>query len=361
MAHTGRRHMGDPVGLVAARLDALGRREVMDQARQQTPAMRSVTAGTAVTAMGRNGLGVVHQPLDLVPHVCPQTPLARLCASCIDATPRQRVAGHGWARGGLMPRATRWPPGAPEPRGPTGAGRLPSGRGPGLRHGAPATTRRPAAVWPSRHPGTRRHAVTGPGPVSRRSRPRAGGTRLALPHSPPLAGRGARAQTPRADDGAPDGHDGVLARRGGVGVSPPPRPPGAGRDVSAAHRPTAPAPHGTRGLPGCCRDAPAAHPWAMARGAQPPRRAPASAPAPGDTVCEVLGVTMHENEAGHAECRPYHSDLARGMPCLKTAAWYSCQKFLTSEYSLLIIPSTQSARETWRGLYYTKCQILNNL
>jgi len=84
MAPTGRRHMGDPVGLVAARLDALGRREVMDQARQQTPAMRSVTAGTAVTAMGRNGLGVVHQPLDLVPR---HAGSSRLLSGCTGGAP----------------------------------------------------------------------------------------------------------------------------------------------------------------------------------------------------------------------------------------------------------------------------------
>jgi transposase len=58
---------------------------VIDQATQQNPAMRIVTAGTAVKAMVLNGLGFVNQQLYLVPHFFQNKPTARLFASCIEA------------------------------------------------------------------------------------------------------------------------------------------------------------------------------------------------------------------------------------------------------------------------------------
>ena len=78
----------DHLGLVAGMFEALGITEVIDNATQQDPAMRSVTAGHAVKAMVLNGLGVVHQPLSLVPHFFQHTPIARLIAPGIQASHR---------------------------------------------------------------------------------------------------------------------------------------------------------------------------------------------------------------------------------------------------------------------------------
>ena len=67
--------------------DELGMAEVMDKATQQDPAMRLVTAGQAVKAMGLNGLGFVHQQLYLVPHFFQNQPTSRLIAPAIKASP----------------------------------------------------------------------------------------------------------------------------------------------------------------------------------------------------------------------------------------------------------------------------------
>jgi transposase len=75
----------DHLGLVAAMFDELGIGDVIDQATQQNPEMRIVTAGTAVKAMVLNGLGFVNQQLYLVPHFFQNKPTARLFASCIEA------------------------------------------------------------------------------------------------------------------------------------------------------------------------------------------------------------------------------------------------------------------------------------
>jgi Domain of unknown function (DUF4277) len=66
--------------------EALGITEVIDQATQQNPAMRMVTAGHAVKAMVLNGLGFVNQQLDLVPHFFQHKPLSRLIAPGIQAS-----------------------------------------------------------------------------------------------------------------------------------------------------------------------------------------------------------------------------------------------------------------------------------
>jgi Domain of unknown function (DUF4277) len=47
----------DHVGLVAGMFEALGITDVLERATQHDPAMRIVTAGHAVKAMGLNGLG----------------------------------------------------------------------------------------------------------------------------------------------------------------------------------------------------------------------------------------------------------------------------------------------------------------
>jgi transposase len=75
----------DHLGLVPIMFDELGIGDVIDQATQQNPAMRMVTAGTAVKAMVITGLGCVNQPRYRVPHVFPKKPTSRLFASCIAA------------------------------------------------------------------------------------------------------------------------------------------------------------------------------------------------------------------------------------------------------------------------------------
>jgi hypothetical protein len=78
--HVYRSHVLDHLGLVAGMFDALGMGEVMDQATQQNPERRIVTAGHAVNAMVLNGLGCVNQHLDLVPRLFQDNPLSRLRA-----------------------------------------------------------------------------------------------------------------------------------------------------------------------------------------------------------------------------------------------------------------------------------------
>jgi Domain of unknown function (DUF4277) len=53
----------DHLGLVAGMFEELGIAEVIDQATQQDPEMRIVTAGHAVKAMVLNGLGFLNQQL----------------------------------------------------------------------------------------------------------------------------------------------------------------------------------------------------------------------------------------------------------------------------------------------------------
>src|SRR5215510_6618115 len=76
----------DHLGLVAGMFEELGITEVMDQATQQDPEMRIVTAGHAVKAMVLNGLGFLHQPLYLVPHFFHNKPISRLIAPGIQAS-----------------------------------------------------------------------------------------------------------------------------------------------------------------------------------------------------------------------------------------------------------------------------------
>jgi transposase len=66
--------------------EELGITEVIDQATQQDPEMRIVTAGHAVKAMVLNGLGFVNQQLYLVPHFFHNKPLSRLIAPGIQAS-----------------------------------------------------------------------------------------------------------------------------------------------------------------------------------------------------------------------------------------------------------------------------------
>jgi Domain of unknown function (DUF4277) len=75
----------DHLGLVAGMFEELGITDVIDNATQQDPEMRIVTAGHAVKAMVLNGLGFVNQQLYLVPHflgvshLLHMTFLPRLC------------------------------------------------------------------------------------------------------------------------------------------------------------------------------------------------------------------------------------------------------------------------------------------
>src|SRR5437762_13526867 len=70
----------DPLGLVAGMFDELGLGDVLDQATHHNPAMRDLTVGEAVKAMGLNGLGCINQALSLVPRFLQNKPTARLIA-----------------------------------------------------------------------------------------------------------------------------------------------------------------------------------------------------------------------------------------------------------------------------------------
>jgi transposase len=76
----------DHLGLVAGMFEELGITEVIDQATQQNPETRIVTAGHAVKAMVLNGLGFLNQQLYLVPHFFQNKPIARLIAPGIQAS-----------------------------------------------------------------------------------------------------------------------------------------------------------------------------------------------------------------------------------------------------------------------------------
>ncbi len=76
----------DHLGLVAGMFEELGITEVIDQATQQDPEMRIVTAGHAVKAMVLNGLGFINQQLYLVPHFFQNKPISRLIAPGIQAS-----------------------------------------------------------------------------------------------------------------------------------------------------------------------------------------------------------------------------------------------------------------------------------
>jgi hypothetical protein len=78
----------DHLGLVAGMFEELGITEVMDQATQQAPARRLGTAGHAVQARVRNGLGVLNQPRYLVPHFFQHKPISRLIAPGMQARHR---------------------------------------------------------------------------------------------------------------------------------------------------------------------------------------------------------------------------------------------------------------------------------
>lgn len=68
----------DHLGLVAGMFDELGIGDVIDQATQQDPQTRDLTAGEAVKAMVLNGLGFVNQALYLVPLFFHHKPTYRL-------------------------------------------------------------------------------------------------------------------------------------------------------------------------------------------------------------------------------------------------------------------------------------------
>jgi transposase len=80
-----RRQIVDHLGLVAGMFDDLGIADVIDQATQQNPETRIVTAGHAVKAMVLNGLGFVNQRLYLVPMFFHHKPPHRLMAPGVEA------------------------------------------------------------------------------------------------------------------------------------------------------------------------------------------------------------------------------------------------------------------------------------
>ena len=75
-----RRPVLDHLGLVAGMFDELGLGDVLDRATHQHPTRRDLTVGEAVNAVVLNGLGCIHQALDLVPRFFQNTPTYRLIA-----------------------------------------------------------------------------------------------------------------------------------------------------------------------------------------------------------------------------------------------------------------------------------------
>src|SRR2546422_9762717 len=73
-------HILDHLGLVAGMFDELGIGDVLDHATHHNPAMRDLTVGEAVKAMGLNGLGFVSHALSLVPRLFQHKPTSRLIA-----------------------------------------------------------------------------------------------------------------------------------------------------------------------------------------------------------------------------------------------------------------------------------------
>jgi transposase len=73
----------DHLGLVAGMFEELGIEEVIDEATQQDPEMRIVTAGQAVKALVLNGLGFVNHQLYWVSHFFRNKPTYRLIAPAI--------------------------------------------------------------------------------------------------------------------------------------------------------------------------------------------------------------------------------------------------------------------------------------
>jgi hypothetical protein len=120
--HCYRRAPWDQLGRVAVLCDALVSGDGLDQAPQQHPAMRSVSAGTAVKAMGLKGLGFVHQPRDRVPPVFPHHPTFRRCASCLDPGLCRLPCGAGGWRRALPEGVTELSRPAPLPTPPLWSG-----------------------------------------------------------------------------------------------------------------------------------------------------------------------------------------------------------------------------------------------
>jgi hypothetical protein len=89
---TYRRQVLDHRGLVAGMFDARGMGEVIDQATRPHPARRDLTAGEAVNARGRNGLGCITQARDRVPRCCQQQPTYRLMSPRVPPAQRHDEA-----------------------------------------------------------------------------------------------------------------------------------------------------------------------------------------------------------------------------------------------------------------------------
>jgi hypothetical protein len=66
--------------------EELGITEVIERAPTQAPAMRMVTAGHAVKAMGLNGLGFINPQRSLGPHFFHHKPMSRLLAPGMQAS-----------------------------------------------------------------------------------------------------------------------------------------------------------------------------------------------------------------------------------------------------------------------------------
>lgn len=80
--HSYRTQVLDHLGLVAGMFDELGITEVIDQATQQDPEMRIVTAGHAVKAMVLNGLGFLNRIRSASPKFLPGKCSSTLVKPC---------------------------------------------------------------------------------------------------------------------------------------------------------------------------------------------------------------------------------------------------------------------------------------
>jgi hypothetical protein len=72
--------------------DERGIGDVLDHATHQTPELRDLTVGEAVTAMVLNGRGLINQALSLVPHFFQNKPTFRLIAPRVAPEPLNDAA-----------------------------------------------------------------------------------------------------------------------------------------------------------------------------------------------------------------------------------------------------------------------------
>jgi hypothetical protein len=285
MPHPSRSQLVEPLGLVAGMGDGRGLGAVIDRATPHPPDTRMVTAGHAVNALVRNGLGGVHHQRDRGPRFVPATPRSRLWAPVVSAAPpRQdetrgraldtRAAGDVTARSRLRAAAAAERLGRAAPLAPLDRTSVP-GEGRAPRADAPAAPVVPRTPGASRAPRPDRPQVRR---ALRREHP-AGLPVLLHPrrgHRRETPACGRRVKEPRAPghttDGPPAG--GADRARSREAHRPPlAKPQRTGRTRVPAPWPDAPAPRAPADRPPMA-PRPAgerAHRWASTAGGVAPR------------------------------------------------------------------------------------------